>query len=148
MLFGLNNEVIFVNYSYAIERYKIKYIENNLAKYEITFFSAIYIKMLFEIGKASVSELSKNLYVDKAYISRITKKLIEKNLVKLKISENDRRKQEICLSSKGLKMIPLIESKFNQWDKLIEEFIGTFDKNKFETIKMKISTKLSEKFEV
>lgn len=61
--------------------------------------------------KMDLTQLSKELYVSKPRITKLTEKLVKKGLLEKIVSETDRREKYLALTEKGYKKIKEIKDK-------------------------------------
>lgn len=69
---------------------------------------------------ASVSLLKSRMLDKMSDASRLVDRLVEKGLVEKKISNNDRRRLDVYITSKGLKLLEKIDNKNKQFDDLLK----------------------------
>lgn len=69
---------------------------------------------------ASVSLLKSRMLDKMSDASRLVDRLVEKGLVEKKISNNDRRRLDVYITSKGLKLLKKIDNKNKQFDDLLK----------------------------
>ena len=95
----------------TIYRSAQKYATRELSKNDI---SAIEAAILTKICNSSApqDEISKEIGVDKAYISRVLAKMEEKNLILKKNSQKDKRIREIEITKLG-------KEKLNIWQQIL-----------------------------
>lgn len=86
------------NYMATIKKQVQKHMNDSLRPLNVTGAEAIFIKYLQDNKKCRQSDLAKNLDCDKAYIHRVTTKLIEKEIIKTN------SQQELSLTAKGIKI--------------------------------------------
>lgn len=68
---------------------------------------------------ASVSLLKSRMLDKMSDASRLVDRLVEKGLVEKKISNDDRRRLDVYITSKGLKLLEKIDNKNKQFDDLL-----------------------------
>lgn len=70
-------------------------------------------------SSASVSLLKSRMLDKMSDASRLVDRLVEKGLVEKKISNDDRRRLDVYITSKGLKLLEKIDNKNKQFDDLL-----------------------------
>lgn len=98
----------------TIYRSAQKYATRELSKNDI---SAIEAAILTKICNSSVpqDEISKEIGVDKAYISRVLAKMEEKNLILKKNSQKDKRIREIEITKLGKEKLNIRQQILVKW---------------------------------
>ena len=98
----------------TIYRSAQKYATRELSKNDI---SAIEAAILTKICNSSApqDEISKEIGVDKAYISRVLAKLEEKNLILKKNSQKDKRIREIEITKLGKEKLNIRQQILVKW---------------------------------
>ena len=84
-----------------IARGQTVYLKHHLQEFEI---NASQFQLLFEIScecDINQESISKRCNIDKGAVARGVKKLVDKELVKRKIDENNRRQNKLSLTPKG-----------------------------------------------
>ena len=128
----------------TIYRSAQKYATRELSKNDI---SAIEAAILTKICNSSApqDEISKEIGVDKAYISRVLAKMEEKNLILKKNSQKDKRIREIEITKLGKEKLNIRQQILVKW---CEETFGDISLKKLnlliEAIEI-ISNKANEK---
>ena len=128
----------------TIYRSAQKYATRELSKNDI---SAIEAAILTKICNSSApqDEISKEIGVDKAYISRVLAKMEEKNLILKKNSQKDKRIREIEITKLGKEKLNIRQQILVKW---CEETFGDISLKELnlltEAIKI-ISDKANEK---
>ncbi len=128
----------------TIYRSAQKYATRELSKNDI---SAIEAAILTKICNSSApqDEISKEIGVDKAYISRVLAKMEEKNLILKKNSQKDKRIREIEITKLGKEKLNIRQQILVKW---CEETFGDISLKELnlltETIEI-ISNKANEK---
>lgn len=128
----------------TIYRSAQKYATRELSKNDI---SAIEAAILTKICDSSApqDEISKEIGVDKAYISRVLAKMEEKNLILKKNSQKDKRIREIEITKLGKEKLKIRQQMLVKW---CEETFGDISLKELnlltEAIEI-ISNKASEK---
>lgn len=91
-----------------------KYATRELSKNDI---SAIEAAILTKICNSSApqDEISKEIGVDKAYISRVLAKMEEKNLILKKNSQKDKRIREIEITKLGKEKLKIRQQMLVKW---------------------------------
>lgn len=120
----------------TIYRSAQKYATRELSKNDI---SAIEAAILTKICNSSApqDEISKEIGVDKAYISRVLAKMEEKNLILKKNSQKDKRIREIEITKLGKEKLNIRQQILVKW---CEETFGD--------ISLKESNLLTEAIEI
>ena len=98
----------------TIYRSAQKYATRELSKNDI---SAIEAAILTKICDSSApqDEISKEIGVDKAYISRVLAKMEEKNLILKKNSQKDKRIREIEITKLGKEKLKIRQQMLVKW---------------------------------
>ena len=98
----------------TIYRSAQKYATRELSKNDI---SAIEAAILTKICNSSApqDEISKEIVVDKAYISRVLAKMEEKNLILKKNSQKDKRIREIEITKLGKEKLNIRQQILVKW---------------------------------
>lgn len=129
----------------TIYRSAQKYATRELSKNDI---SAIEAAILTKICNSSApqDEISKEIGVDKAYISRVLAKMEEKNLILKKNSQKDKRIREIEITKLGKEKLDIRQQILVKW---CEETFGDISLKELnlltEAIEI-ISNKANEKY--
>lgn len=103
---------------------------------------------LFEIkhnAEINQDEIAKRCNIDKGSVARSLKKLEDKGLVIKKIDENNRRQNNISLTSKGEKVVEESIEILNEWE---NEIFNEIDKEKKKLLKELLKDSLLKTIEV
>lgn len=128
----------------TIYRSAQKYATRELSKNDISAIEAAILTKIYN-SSAPQDEISKEIGVDKAYISRILAKMEEKNLILKKNSQKDKRIREIEITKLGKEKLNIRQQILVKW---CEETFGDISLKELnlltEAIKI-ISDKANEK---
>lgn len=86
---------------------------------------------LLKIENISQDELADRLCIDKGSIARSLRKMEDLDIIKREISEENRRKYNISLKSKGKRMALKIKEIDKQWEQEIYEELTSINEEEF-----------------
>lgn len=121
-----------------------KYLNDMLAQYDLNLIQVLCMLMIYEEDNLNQKDLSDGLYLTKGAITKAINKLEANDLVKREQCPQDKRKNVLKLSKKGLDLIPKIESVNNDWETLMglkeldPEFIELFNKLTLKSIDLNL----------
>ena len=98
----------------TIYRSAQKYATRELSKNDISAIEAAILTKIFN-SSAPQDEISKEIGVDKAYISRVLAKMEEKNLILKKNSQKDKRIREIEITKLGKEKLNIRQQILVKW---------------------------------
>ena len=100
------NDVIFYSIDKAIRTYR-QYAQRELKKagFTITIDQWLIIKHILEYPDISQQKLGEKVFKDNASVTRIINLLVKANYLNREISNSDRRRTELSVTSKGKKTI-------------------------------------------
>jgi len=100
------NKIIFYNLDKAIRKYR-QFAQKELKKagYTITIDQWLIIKSILENPTVTQQELSEMVFKDTASVTRIIELLVKAEYLKRKISSEDRRRTNLTVTAKGIKII-------------------------------------------
>ncbi len=104
----------------TIYRSAQKYATRELSKNDISAIEAAILTKIYN-SSAPQDEISKEIGVDKAYISRVLVKMEEKNLILKKSSQKDKRIREIEITKLGKEKLNIRQQILVKW---CEEIFG------------------------
>lgn len=105
--------------------------EERLKEYDVTVASWCILVALYDGAVESVNGLAEYIEVDKATISRVVHRLIQRDLVEQR-SGKDRRSGHLLLTSKGKDLIPLLIQQAEDNEK---QFFGHLTQKQQESLK-------------
>lgn len=127
-----------------IHKIYMVYLNKHLEELSITAGQFFLIICIYHNEGLSQDDLAKKLYMDKGTIARNLKKLEDLGIVSRKVDENNRRRNIIKLTDKGIELLPKIREIHNDLNNLLLEDVK--NKEKFLRIIRKIAKK-SEDFQ-
>lgn len=98
----------------TIYRSAQKYATRELSKNDISAIEAAILTKIYN-SSAPQDEISKEIGVDKAYISRVLAKMEEKNLILKKNSQKDKRIREIEITKLGKEKLNIRQQILVKW---------------------------------
>ena len=98
----------------TIYRSAQKYATRELSKNDISAIEAAILTKIYN-SSAPQDEISKEIGVDKAYISRVLAKMKEKNLILKKNSQKDKRIREIEITKLGKEKLNIRQQILVKW---------------------------------
>jgi DNA-binding MarR family transcriptional regulator len=105
--------------------------EARLAEDDITIAQWCILLVLYNKQATSIKELSEYIETDKASISRVVERLVNKKLV-TRVTGKDRRSGHISLTATGLKLVPKLITKADENEK---QFFGHLTKKELTQLK-------------
>ena len=115
------------------------YLNNLLCDYDLNLIQVLCILKIDSEENLNQKDLSDSLYLTKGAITKAIKKLESNGIVIRKKSSIDKRYNELMLSDKGKKLIPIINDINQDWEKkmgfdeLSPEFLETFKELTFKS---------------
>ena len=113
-------------------------VSGEILKYDLSLAHALIIREISRLGSPSMGELVRNLDISCAMMTHFTDQLQEKQLVRRKRSDSDRRVVNVILTKKGLNMLEKIRGAHKEkLGKLLSKFTEAERKNfidSFETL--------------
>ena len=100
-------------------RQAYRYFEIEFGKHNLNRGSIFILKRLYKSDGIKQNELSDSLYFDKANITRILHKLIERGFVRKVPDKNDNRANRIFLTKKAREFENDFDSIFHGWGEII-----------------------------
>ena len=98
----------------TIYRSAQKYATHELSKNDISAIEAAILTKIYN-SSAPQDEISKEIGVDKAYISRVLAKMEDKNLILKKSSQKDKRIREIEITKLGKEKLNIRQQMLVKW---------------------------------
>jgi DNA-binding MarR family transcriptional regulator len=104
------------------------YINKELAQHDIGSSQYLVLLALNENDCVHQETLSKNLYLDKATITRSVTKLMKRGYVKREVDPEDRRAYILHITNKGRKLVPEIRKVLDQTSTIFLSGFSTQEK--------------------
>jgi len=108
-------------------RQAYRYFEIEFGKHNLNRGSIFILKRLYKSDGIKQNELSNSLYFDKANITRIIRKLIERDFVRKVPDKKDNRANRIFLTKKARDFENEFNAIFHGWGKIISEELSKED---------------------
>ncbi len=96
--------------------------------------------LLSDAGVVNQEFLARIFMVDKANITRIVRILERNGFVRRDKNKNDKRANDLTLTAKGRKVIPVITTTIEEWDKILAAPLDDVHQHAFSHILQKICT--------
>ncbi|MDO4459633.1 MAG: MarR family transcriptional regulator [Clostridia bacterium] len=98
-----------------LHREKMRYMNSQLKEYNL--YGAMYTILNYVSQNPGTSQdaIVSNMNIDKCTIARRTKKLEDLGYLFRKVSETDRRQNNLFLTEKGEELIPIIRKHLKKW---------------------------------
>ncbi len=103
----------------------------SLEKIDLTYPQYVVMMALWEKDDISVSELQQKTLIDTGCLSLMLKKMCDKNLIKLAVSNTDKRMKKVKLTDKGSKLKAIAQK---ERDKLQKEQKQPFSEAEFQQL--------------
>ncbi len=119
-----------------------KYLNDLLSQYDLNLVQVLCLLRLCEEDNLCQRDLSDGFYLTKGAITKSVKKLEENGFIIREKSQKDKRQYILKLTSKGRKIIPIIEKINEQWENEIDlknlpkEFYEIFKKITFKSVEL------------
>lgn len=101
---------------FILHKNQHKYLNDALAKYDLNIIQALFILRINKYEGLSQKDLAQTFYLTKGSVAKSLKVLEEKNLVKRKKRDGDKRKYSLKLTEEGEKLIPIIQKVNQNWE--------------------------------
>ncbi|MDO5810453.1 MAG: MarR family transcriptional regulator [Methanobrevibacter sp.] len=121
-----------------------KYLNDELAKYDLSLIQALCILMIYESGNLNQKDLSDGLYLTKGAITKAIKKLENDGWVSREKSDRDKRHYVLRLTPKAEKFIPTFYEINEGWEskmglhELDANFMKTFNELTLKSIEVNL----------
>jgi len=115
------------------------FLKNNLKHKDISNREFLYLFNIFYQKTISQKELADLMYVSEANIAKMIKKLEKKGYVSRHKDQNNKSRNIICLSKKGIEQINKLIQLTNQWELEVSKINNVQNINDFKDILYAIS---------
>ena len=111
----------------SIDAYKKKVIRESGFS-DLTLSQLFYLEAIFQLGRPTLTELSRHLNISKASTTTGVQKLIRMDLAEKKQSEADKRVSHVHLSEKGRQLITAEVNALTDFSEKIKQTLDDTDK--------------------
>lgn len=96
--FDVNEDFKLIRWAAVLDRQFKMYVNSNIKKYNLNYAEFIYLINLYKHDGVNQDSISKNIYVDKAAITRTVQALEKKNLIIRIKDKSDKRSKNVFLT--------------------------------------------------
>lgn len=117
-----------------LHRQKVKFMNNRLKDYEI--YGAMYMILNYVERNPGTTQdaIVLDLSINKCTIARRTKRLEELSYLYRKTDPTDRRQNNLYLTEKGQKIVPVIRQNLRTWSEMISSKLSEEEKETLVTL--------------
>lgn len=135
----------FAFYISVLRKYFLEYCTEKLSEFDITYGQLFVLIYISKTTQCSPKEITEYLKLDAGHLNRILGKLIEKDCIEQRKSEEDKRVKIVTLTENGKNIVDKSRQFFYEWDReVLAELDDTSHQELMELMK-KIIFRLSEK---
>lgn len=135
----------FAFYISVLRKYFLEYCTEKLSEFDITYGQLFVLIYISKTTQCSPKEIIEYLKLDAGHLNRILGKLIEKDFIEQRKSEEDKRVKIVTLTENGKNIVDKSRQFFYEWDREVLVELDDISHQELMELMKKIIFRLSEK---